>query len=376
MKAAVHTIPFPAPGLRVETRPSRGIDAMLAAEIDALAHRAAEPNPFHEAWMLDAALRHLAGPPMTLLLMRDADDALVGLWPLRRCSRFRGLPLPTLESWQHDYLFLGSPLLAADCLAPALEALLDWLAGAHGPRILQVRAVRADGPVAIALDRAIAARRRVAAYVAHYERALLRVGASADVSGKHRKELRRLERRLAERGDVGYRALRAGDDAEPWIERFLAVEAGGWKGSDGTALASRDGDRAFFVQACREVHRHGRLRLFEMTLDGAPIAVKCNFAAGDGAFMFKIGYDERYAKYSPGLLLELFAMDAAPATGDGTAWVDSCARGGHFMAERLWPERRRLADYTISARGALARALVRNGDLIHRIRRRFGAHGG
>src|SRR5690606_27439117 len=113
---------------------------------------------------------------------------LIGLWPLRRRARFRGLPLATLESWQHDYLFLGSPLLAADRLDATVAALLDWLAGPQGPAVLQVRALRADGPVAAALERAIAARPGVEAYVAGYERALLHVGAAADVSGKHRKE--------------------------------------------------------------------------------------------------------------------------------------------------------------------------------------------
>ncbi len=359
----------------VEATPCRAITPALADEIDALARRAAEPNPFHDAWMLDAALSHLDAAPMILLTVRDADGTLAGLVPLQHCARFRGLPIASLQSWRHDYLFLGSPLLDAGSLDAACDALLSWLAGVQAPKVLELTALRADGPIFAALEQALARYPRIASHLVHHQRALLQVGSDDGVSGKHRKELRRLERRLAECGETNYRALHTDEDAEPWIERFLRIEAIGWKGTDGTALGSRDGDRAWFTQVCRAAHRLGRLRMYELTLNGAPIAVKCNFAAGDGAFMFKIGYDERHARHSPGLLLERFAMQAVAEAADGTAWIDSCARGGHFMAERLWPARRQLVDCVFGTRG-LARTLVRNAPLIHRIRRRFGAHGG
>ena len=35
------------------------------------------------------------------------------------------------------------------------------------------------------------------------------------------------------------------------------------------------------------------------------IAMKCNLRAGDGAVAFKIAYDEAYARFSPGVLLEI-----------------------------------------------------------------------
>ena len=35
-------------------------------------------------------------------------------------------------------------------------------------------------------------------------------------------------------------------------------------------------------------------------LDDRPIALKVNFVAGDGAFVFKTAYDEAFSRFSPG----------------------------------------------------------------------------
>ena len=52
-------------------------------------------------------------------------------------------------------------------------------------------------------------------------------------SGKLRRNLNRLERKLKEKGDVEYR-FTAGDELADAYQRFLQVEASGWKGTAGT----------------------------------------------------------------------------------------------------------------------------------------------
>jgi CelD/BcsL family acetyltransferase involved in cellulose biosynthesis len=353
------------------------LDEALARDIDTLADRAAEPNVFYESWMLGPALEHLDVPALTLVCVRDRDGALTGLFPLQSSRRFRGLPLRSLRSWEHDYLFLDSPLVAADQVQETIGALLDWLASARAPAsVLDLVSVRADGPIAHALLAETRRRPRFRMLASLRERALLdlRAPATGGISGKHRKELRRQERRLAELGRLAYRVLAGDEDATPWIGRFLALEAAGWKGSDGTALAAREGSRAFFESAALRAHERGRLQMFEMTLDDATIATKCNFVGGDGAFMFKIAYDESHAKYSPGLLLELFNMHALESAPGPLAWVDSCAKSEHFMIERLWSDRRQLGDYSICGRGLIARTIIGHGERIRRLRRSLRAY--
>ena len=80
--------------------------------------------------------------------------------------------------------------------------------------------------------------------------------------------------------------------------------------------------------------------------------------AREQSFAFKIAHDERFAKYSPGVLLERFNVKRfaeAPAKLD---CMDSCAHEGHPMIERLWPDRREIAELTIAGRGLMPRAFV------------------
>lgn len=355
----------------------RHLDDALARDIDALARVAIEPNIFYESWMLAPALAHVAAPELALVTIRDAAGTLTGLFPFELSRHYRGLPIRSLRSWEHDYLFLNSPLVAGGQLESTLGALLDWIGSGHAPAaVLDFTSVRADGPLSRALLAQVARRPRFAVYAATRERALfdLRKPVDTGISGKHKKELRRLERRLADLGKLEYRAMAADEAPGPWIERFLALEASGWKGRDGTALAAQPGSRAFFEEASAQAHRRGQLQMLEMTLDGGTIATKCNYLGGDGVFMFKIAYDEAYSKYSPGLLLELFNMQFFESPGRGLAWVDSCAKTEHFMAERLWSERRVLGDYSICGRGVIARNIVRHGERIRGLRRRVKAY--
>lgn len=350
------------------------LDALLASDIDALARTAIEPNVFLESWMLGPILEHVEAVAPCVVLIRHRDGCLTGLFVLQPQRRYRGFPVRSLRSWQHDYLFLGSPLIARDHVEGTLGALFNWLASDSAPApILELISARADGPFAEALRNEVTRRPRFAMHSSLRQRALLdlRTAEEPGGSGKHRKELRRQERRLAELGHLGYRTLAATEDAEAWIDRFLALEAKGWKGLDGTAMAANAGSRRFFASAASEAHRRGQLQMLEMTLDDNVIATKCNFISGEGAFMFKIAYDENYAKYSPGMLLELFNMQALEASPGALTWVDSCAKSEHFMIERLWSGRRTLGDYSICGRGVIARALIRHGERIRTIRRRI-----
>src|SRR5262245_38692797 len=53
------------------------------------------------------------------------------------------------------------------------------------------------------------------------------------------------EKRLCERGVVAWRTLEPGQEAGPWIEDFLALEASGWKGRAGSAFAWSDANARF-----------------------------------------------------------------------------------------------------------------------------------
>ena len=74
-----------------------------------------------------------------------------------------------------------------------------------------------------------------------------------------RKEIGRLSARLREQGQVATTRARSDEEAALYCEEFLALEAAGWKGRAGSALASCPAKAAFFRDAIAGAQAAGRL---------------------------------------------------------------------------------------------------------------------
>jgi CelD/BcsL family acetyltransferase involved in cellulose biosynthesis len=317
---------------------------------DDLATAAGEPNAFCESWFVLAALRRLTTDNVRVAFVYGRDSGgrrvMCGVFPLQLASAYKRLPLRCWKLWKHDYCFLGVPLVRTGHETEALSALIRALrSNREGGGLLELGMLTAEGPFRRSIDAWATQTRQALLVTDRYERALLNVPASYDsyfhdtFDRKRRKEFVRQGNRLREVGPVATVCSSPHVDPALQIDEFLELEASGWKGRDGTALAAREADRAFLREAATEAHRRGRLMLLALRVGGKPVAMKLNWMAGDGGFAFKIAYDEAWAAYSPGLLLEL--ANVQRLAEDGRArWMDSCADADHFMANRIWPGRR------------------------------------
>jgi hypothetical protein len=209
-----------------------------------------------------------------------------------------------------------------------------------------------------------------------YTRALFRPARSGDefleraLNGKRRKELRRQRARLAEQGRLELCELARGEDPTPWIREFLSMEASGWKGAEGVAAALHPTERTYIEEMAARAHQRGRLMMMGLRLDGRPIALKYNLLAGDGAFAFKIAFDESFARYSPGVLLEVDNIQRLHQMPE-VRWMDSCAAPNRFMINHLWPERREMQTVFFSTGRALPSLLLALVPLFQFIRARM-----
>lgn len=340
------------------------LDAAHALAWDDCTAHAAEPNPFAERWFVMASARHLGDPAAIAAVAAFRGTMLVGLMPLAIEPRYYRIPLPALTNWVHANAFLGMPLLRAGHEEAAWSAMLDTLDAAPGlPPLLHLTAIVEDGAAHRAL--AAVAARPIATALRH-ERALLASDLSstayyeATVRKKKRKELKRLANRLAELGPVATRRFGSADDLGEWIEAFLALEASGWKGREGSALGSDAAKRGFFAEALIGARAAGRLELLRMTVGERTIAMLVNFLCPPGSASFKIAYDEEYARFSPGVLIQIENYGVLDAPG--IDWMDSCAAANHPMIDSLWAERRGIVRLTLpigGARGRLAFAATR-----------------
>jgi CelD/BcsL family acetyltransferase involved in cellulose biosynthesis len=342
-----------------------------APALEGLAGDALEPNVFYEPLLALPAVRSFgAAKQLEFVCVYLSDPRepgraprLVGFFPFERVRRYRGLPATGLVSFAHPHCFLGTPLVHREAGRAAFEAVFDWLTEHSGAALVEFRSISADGPVHQLIVHALHARRRPVWVRQWFSRAFFQPALDAEtylrgaISGGALKEVRRKERRLAEQGRLSWRELGPHEDARPWLDAFLGLEASGWKGQEQSALACRADEREFFLSAALAAHERGRLMLTGLFLDQRPLALKCNFLAADGAFAFKIAFDEAYAASSPGFMLEIDnvrRLHRRPAV----RWMDSCAEPEHEMIDRLWPGRRTIATLVFATGRAPGELLV------------------
>jgi CelD/BcsL family acetyltransferase involved in cellulose biosynthesis len=372
-----------APAVLVE----RDIEALTqhVAAWDALAAAAIEPNPCYESWMLLPALRAFgAGTDFRFVLVFQPDPAqplarpaLSGFFPFELRRHFKGLPVRTLALWRHLHCVLGTPLVRAQTARACLDTLRDWLdRDGAGARLVELGFVSGDGPVHQHLIDLCNDGGRLTYLAESFNRALCRRADDAEaylgvaLSAKNRKELRRQRKRLGELGRLECRALDADGDLEDWLDKFFKLESSGWKGRAGTALGERDVERDFFERIARAAFERRRLMMLGLFLDDQPIAIKFNLLAAPGSFAFKIAYDERLARFSPGVQLELAnlqSLHALPAID----WMDSWAVANHPMIDRLWTERRTIQTLVWSTGRLGSDLLVSILPLLRWIRRKL-----
>jgi hypothetical protein len=106
-----------------------------------------------------------------------------------------------------------------------------------------------------------------------------------------------------------------------------------------------------------------------LDFDGRPIARRCAFIAGQGAFAFKTAYDEDFAAYSPGAILEQDSIRQLRGLPD-VQWMDSCAAPDNLLVNRLSNDRKTVQSLIVG-NGALGEFVVAGLPLMRWARRRL-----
>jgi CelD/BcsL family acetyltransferase involved in cellulose biosynthesis len=346
-------------------------DGARLAEIESdwqdLVTRAHEPNVFMSPAVIRAAETHLAGRHcVTLLAWQGAGPTktLVGLWgfAIGRAPHSI-LPLRFLLSPPVPHGYLATPVIDRAVADDVLRAMLDFIARDGGlPNTLVLDAMRTDGPTMQALDHVLRGRGTAPFRVAQARRPVL----ASDLDGTayfekalssgSRKKLRQHRRRLAEKGKLTLSVYETPDAVGRAFDEFLALEAAGWKGKRGSALACDPAEAAFARAMVLDLARGGAASVHALHLDGKPVSTQIVLRAGPAAFTWKTAYDEAMHDFSPGMLL-LEDYTKAFLADERIERVDSCAYDeSGFMA--AWSERQDIAQVWIDARAGGSRRFV------------------
>jgi len=319
--------------MRVELTPVRDLPPRTIDAWHELAARAAEPNPWFEPQLIRPIAQHLVSDLMLLAAFRAEE--LVACLPLMRTRmHWKRVGVP---AWIVPHP-CGTPLVDGLHAEDALRAMVDCLTR-RGPEILlSWNGIAADGVAMAALDRTVAVSRRQMMNEGSWPFLRRRAEPTyldAVLVGKRRRNLQRSRRLLQDRLDEPVRLVdHAGEPGV--VDRFLALEASGYKGRGGTAILSDPHKPDYFRDVCAGFAAHGRLRILALEAGDTTLAMKCQMCAGDGVFELKVGFDERFATFSPGVLLEI---DAVSWFHDGPyKWAVTNTLHAQSPLHWLWPD--------------------------------------
>jgi CelD/BcsL family acetyltransferase involved in cellulose biosynthesis len=193
------------------------------------------------------------------------------------------------------------------------------------------------------------------------------------LSSRRRSDLRRAQRRAESLGEVAHEIFTPSPtELGPLLEEAFRVEAAGWKGEAGTAL-SRDPVRsAIYSRYAAAACAQGILRLCFLRIDGHAAAMQIAVETGDRFWLLKVGYDEQFARCSPGSLLLAETIRRAAVRGlrsyEFLGHADSWTRAWtgderHCVHLEAYPFEARsvgaLASDAAAAGGRLLRGVVR-----------------
>jgi CelD/BcsL family acetyltransferase involved in cellulose biosynthesis len=267
----------------------------LACRWDELADRLSAAPWMRPGWI--AAWWAAFGRGRLELLVARRGDRLVGVIPVQR----RHGELRSAANWESP----GCCLLAED--AATRRDLAQGLLGARSRRVSLYPLPETGAELQESAQVARAAGYRVLArpilrspYLpvdgdwAAYERRL---------SAKKLRELRRRRRRLERHGQLRLEVCDGSERLDELLAEGWRVEASGWKGTRGTAIASRADTRRFYGTISRWAAARGTLRLAFLRLAGRAIAFDLCLEEDRIHYLLKTGYDPALAEFGPGMLI-------------------------------------------------------------------------
>lgn len=347
----------------------------LRDELDHLSSRTIEPNIFFNARFLAPAMPRLEDREVRFMVMRDENEIRSRLRFVMPYTVERpGLPLssPVIRAWATPFGPQGTPLIDHDDPVGVVEDLFDILARDHikMPEVLVLPEMRADGAVAKLIRSVVVGRQLPVVSIEQKARPFLESNLDGEtyvreaLGAHHRRNYSRLWRRLAEKGELVHRIARTPDEVRFAFEHFLTLEASGWKGRRGTAMAVDRFRAAFAREAVNNLAERDCVRIHTLELDGRVIAILIVFTVSGEAWTWKTAYDETLAAYSPGMLLMIEVVKNHLEDPNITR-TDSCAVPDHPVMSRLFKERETIETLVIGLHPGVDKQVRQAASQIH-----------
>lgn len=123
-------------------------------------------------------------------------------------------------------------------------------------------------------------------------------------NSRRRSDFRRMARRAEELGEVSFEIVEPhAETLDNLLDEAFSVEESSWKGRSGTAIRQDERTEKFYRAYARRAMEDGILRLCFMRIDGKSAAMQFAVECENRFWLIKVGYDDNFARVSPGNLL-------------------------------------------------------------------------
>jgi CelD/BcsL family acetyltransferase involved in cellulose biosynthesis len=190
------------------------------------------------------------------------------------------------------------------------------------------------------------------------------------LSSRRRQDYRRARRRLSDHGEVSVEfTYPTSQNLGPLLEETFHVEQANWKGKNQSAINCRPELKQFFSQYCHSLCDKQQLLISSLRLNNKMVAVQIIVEHAERWWILKIGYNDRWSKYSPGMQLmfdtikETFKrkLDAIELLGTEEQWIN------------IWPHKTHqfvtLVYFPFNLTGITALCLEASSKLVSRLRK-------
>jgi CelD/BcsL family acetyltransferase involved in cellulose biosynthesis len=321
---------------------------------------------FYNDWRWHAAIaRHLVTKNLYYLQVLDGNR-LIAVFPLQCFHRkTRGLTIHNLSQPTHPHIVLADVVIHSDYLdAPLLRLVRRYLREQSAMRWQRAHLSRFTARSNLwrlcrAEKAAIKAVRR-SCYVE-------RVGGAGTfcASAKQLRNTRRLETKARTLfGDVEIETVRDSGGLLEAFERFIRIEASGWKSQEGTgsAIISQPSLLEFYRDLLASFGETGQARISLLRMGDGYAASQLALQANGAINLLKIGHDESYGAVGPGNILILHMLEHGH---DGCSEINLLtaprwAERWHFSYEPMF----KLDFYNTTVRSTILRCLVSLSRLV------------
>lgn len=121
-----------------------------------------------------------------------------------------------------------------------------------------------------------------------------------------RRYLRRLQ---AEPGETRLVIICTPDGVGDAVDRYAALESSGWKGREGTAVASDNSQGRFYAEVMQTFATRGEALVYELWLGEDLLASRMLLLRDGTAVMLKTAFHERFERLAPGRILLLRVLE-------------------------------------------------------------------